>query len=410
MVSYDKIVVREEELHPKVGRDVEVSLLTGGFDKPYALGLASALIAKGVSFDFIGSDEVSSPELQNHPQVTFLNLRGNQQRDASFLTKVLRVSGYYTRLLRYIATADPRVIHILWNNRVEFFDRTVLLIYYRLLGKRIVFTAHNVNVAERDCNDSLLNRLTLRIQYRLVHHIFVHTEKAKQQLTNAFGVPGGKISVIPLGVNNSVPNTSLTPAEAKTRLGVTTRQKVVLFFGRIAPYKGLEYLIEAMRLVRQTEPNYMLFIVGRPKKDCASYLADVRNHISRSNLHSNVIERIEFVPDEETEIYFKAADVLVLPYTHIFQSGLLALGYNFGLPVIAADVGSLKEEIVLRQTGFVFRPRDPSDLAEKLSSYFDSDLYHQLNNRRREIQEYANERYSWSKVADITCNVYKTLC
>ena len=387
-----------------------VALLTGGGDKPYALGLASALIAKGLSFDFIGSDDVNSPDFHDHSQVRFLNLRGNQREDVSVLTKVLRVLTYYGRLLRYTAKADPKIIHILWNNKIEFLDRTLLLVYYRLLGKKIVFTAHNVNAAERDGNDSLLNRLTLRIQYCLVNHIFVHTEKAKQQLTSAFGVPRGKISVIPLGVNNSVPNTSLTSAEAKARLGLTTRQKVVLFFGRIAPYKGLEYLIEAMRLLRQTEPDYMLFIVGRPKKDCASYLAEVRNHISRSNLRSNVIERIEFVPDEETEIYFKAADVLVLPYTHIFQSGLLALGYNFGLPVIAADVGSLKEEIVLRKTGFVFRPRDPLDLAEKLSSYFDSDLYHQLNTRRHEIQEYANARYSWSTVADITCNVYKTLC
>ena len=67
----------------------------------------------------------------------------------------------------------------------------------------------------------------------------------------------------------------------------------------------------------------------------------------------------EFIPDEETEIYFKAADVLVLPYRHIYQSGVLFLGYSFGLPVLAADVGSLKDEIVEGKTGFVFRPEDP---------------------------------------------------
>ena len=59
-----------------------------------------------------------------------------------------------------------------------------------------------------------------------------------------------------------------------------------------------------------------------------------------------VIAKIEYVPDEETELYFKAADVLILPYTHVFQSGVLFLGYSFGLPAIAADVGSLKEEII----------------------------------------------------------------
>ena len=79
-----------------------------------------------------------------------------------------------------------------------------------------------------------------------------------------------------------------------------------------------------------------------------------------------VIEKIEYVPDEATELYFKAADVLVLPYVRVFQSGVLFLGYSFGLPVIAADVGSLKEEIVEGKTGFVFKPQDSSDLARTI--------------------------------------------
>jgi glycosyltransferase involved in cell wall biosynthesis len=70
-----------------------------------------------------------------------------------------------------------------------------------------------------------------------------------------------------------------------------------------------------------------------------------------------IIQRIEYVPDEQTELFFKAADVLVLPYTHIFQSGVLFLGYSFGLPVIATDVGSLKLEIVGGDTGFVCQPK-----------------------------------------------------
>ena len=70
-----------------------------------------------------------------------------------------------------------------------------------------------------------------------------------------------------------------------------------------------------------------------------------------------------FILDDETELYLKAADVLVLPYRYIYQSGVLFLGHSFGLPVIAADVGCLKDEIVEGQTGFIFRPEDPVDLA-----------------------------------------------
>ena len=77
---------------------------------------------------------------------------------------------------------------------------------------------------------------------------------------------------------------------------------------------------------------------------------------------------------------------LVLPYRHIYQSGVLFLGHSFGLPVLAADVGSLKDDIVEGKTGFVFRPEDPDDLARVIEQYFASDLYADLNNRRKEIR------------------------
>src|SRR6266566_10145239 len=140
---------------------IHISLLTGGGDKPYALGMAAALTAAGVSVDFIGSDDLSVPELLNNPRVNFLNLRGDQSSEASLLAKVLRVLSYYAKLVRYAATARPKLFHILWNNKFEFFDRTVLMLYYKLLGKRLVFTAHNVNARKLDGNDSWLNRLTL---------------------------------------------------------------------------------------------------------------------------------------------------------------------------------------------------------------------------------------------------------
>src|SRR5207245_8703976 len=124
---------------------------------------------------------------------------------------------------------------------------------------------------------------------------------------------------------------------------------------------------------------------------------------------NRVITKIEYVPDEETELYFKAADVLILPYTHVFQSGVLFLGYSFGLPAIAADVGSLKEEIIEGETGFVFKPRDSSDLARKIDTYFNSELFRNLESRRAEIKAYANERYSWDNVAAIITSVYSRL-
>src|SRR5438876_1166457 len=163
---------RSSTLRPAM---VNVALLTGGGDKPYALGLVTALTSVGIQVDFIGSDELSVPVLLSNPRVNFLNLRGDQDPEASRTAKMLRVLTYYIRLIRYAATAKPKVFHILWHNKFQFFDRTLLMLYYRFLGKKIVWTAHNVNAGKRDGKDSWLNRLSLKIQYDLSNHIFVHT-------------------------------------------------------------------------------------------------------------------------------------------------------------------------------------------------------------------------------------------
>jgi glycosyltransferase involved in cell wall biosynthesis len=386
----------------------QIALLTGGGDKPYALGIAAALTSAGMSVDFIGSDDLSVADVTNHPRVNFHNLRGDQQANANPFAKARRVLKYYIKLVSYAATAQPRLFHLLWNNKFELFDRTGLMLYYRLLGKKVVLTAHNVNAGKRDSNDSFLNRRSLRVQYNLCHHIFVHTDRMKRELIADFCIPEEKVSVIPFGINNTVPNTSLSCKEAKRQLGVDANDKTLLFFGNIAPYKGLKYLIEAFNELLERDRSYRLLIIGSPKGSM-NYWNKIRETINFSGFEDHVLTKIEYVPDEATELYFKAADLLVLPYTHVFQSGVLFLGYSFGLPAIVADVGSLKEEIIEGETGLAFKPRDSSDLASKIDKYFKSELFDNLESRRAQIKAYANEQHSWSKVAVIITTVYSKL-
>lgn len=382
----------------------EVSLLTAGRDKPYALGLAGALLSAGISFEFLGSDLVDGRELHGNRLVRFVNLR-EQREGATALAKVARVLKYYLRLMRYAARAHPGVFHILWNNKFEFFDRTLLMLYYKIFGKKIVLTVHNVNAGERDGSDSLLNRLSLRIQYKVSDHIFVHTEKMKDELETNFRVFDRKVSVIPFGLNNTVPSTNMASADAKRQLGLSSCHKAILFFGNIAPYKGLEYLVEAFCKLTGRDASYRLIIAGKPKWS-ENYWLRVKAVIDGAGIGDRIVARIEYIPDEQTELYLKAADVLVLPYTHVFQSGVLFLGYNFGLPAVVTDVGSLKEEIIEGETGFVCTPKNASSLADAISRYFESDLFRELEDQRPRIKRYAQERYSWEKVAAITKAVY----
>ena len=189
---------------------MEIGLFTGGRDRHYAFGLVKALLTEGLHLDVVGGDELDGSEIEVDPRLNFISLHGRSRPDSSRLRRFLRVLFYYAQVIPYAALAKPKIFHILWNGKFEYFDRTLLALYYKLLGKKIALTAHNVNAGKRDSDDSLLNRLTLRIQYRLMDHIFVHTEQMKSELIQDFAVRAENVSVIPFGINNAVPLTELT--------------------------------------------------------------------------------------------------------------------------------------------------------------------------------------------------------
>lgn len=385
-----------------------VSLLTGGGDPHYAFGLSEALLARDVRIDLIGSDEFETPAFRSRSGIRFLNLRGNVDPNAGAWAKARRVLLYYVRLLGYALRARTRIFHILWNNKFEFFDRTLLMLYYRLLGKKVVLTAHNVNAGRRDGTDTRLNRFTLQMQYRLANHIFVHTEKMKRELVEEFDVMAHRVTVIPFGINNAVPVTDLSYGEARQRLGIRSDERVLLFLGRIAPYKGLEYLVSAFLHLHARDRRYRLIIAGRVDR-CDDYWTAVLEQIEDAIRSGAILLRQGFVPDTEIEMYCKGADAMVLPYQHIYQSGVLFMAHSFGLPVLASDVGSFREEILEGRTGFIFRPQDPEDLVRAVEEYFESDLYARLSECRQEIRSYAMERHSWNTAGQMTKSVYAGL-
>ena len=148
-----------------------------------------------------------------------------------------------------------------------------------------------------------------------------------------------------------------------------------------------------------------MIIAGRPKNS-ERYWSTIRAAVDEQVRAGRVLLKAEFIPDDETEVYFKAADVLVLPYVQIYQSGVLFLGYSFGLPVLASDVGSLRDEIVEGKTGFVFKSGDPADLAKAIERYFASDLYADLTRQRQKIRDFAAEQHSWDVVGRATMKIY----
>lgn len=402
-------VVPASHRESRSGEVHTVALLTGCKDPHYAFGLATALASLGIHMDMIGDESGRSAALSQHPNITFHALRGNRQSERILPAKLLGWLRYYIRLLQFARPVNCNVVHILWNSKFQALDRTLLMLYYRLLGVKIALTAHNVNQARRDMEDSLFNRLTLRVQYRLSHHIFVHTEPMKAELCSAFGVRPSNVTVIPYGINNAVADTGISCASAKAEIGVGAGNKTILVFGGIKPYKGIEYVVEAFSRLTVAHPEYRLVIAGERKKDAEAYFNDIQRRISDLPDSSRVIQNIRYISDKDIEIYFKAADVLALPYKNIFQSGILFLAYSFGLPVVASDLDAFRDDIIEGKTGFVCKTNDPADLAKTLERYFASDLFLHLQATRPYIRDTACVRHSWQTVGELTKNVYSRM-
>jgi glycosyltransferase involved in cell wall biosynthesis len=385
---------------------MKITLLTGGKDIHYVLNLLSGLIANEIEIDFIGNDEMEKASIIKSGKVHFYSLRGDQSYNAALKQKIKRILLYYLKLLKYAFFTDSQVFHIIWLNKFIFFDRIILNIYYKFLGKKIIYTAHDINYNRLIGNDNFINFFSLFWMYRIVDKIIVHTRQMKNQITEDFKIPKEKVSVIPFGLNDVLPQTNITSEDSKKFLKVENFQKTMLFFGNIAPYKGLEYLILALSKLIYKYNDLKLIIAGRVKINCGNYWKIIEDLIENKRLDKNIVKRIEFIPDREVEVYFKGADVLVLPYRNIFQSGLIFTAYRFGLPVIASDVGSLKDDIVPGKTGYVCKNDNPGDLAATIENYFQSDIYQNLKTARIELQAYASKKYSWKRSGKMTFYLY----
>jgi glycosyltransferase involved in cell wall biosynthesis len=152
---------------------------------------------------------------------------------------------------------------------------------------------------------------------------------------------------------------------ARKELGIDHQGGLMLFFGFIRQYKGLDLLLEAMADPRIKESGYKLVIAGEFYEDPSKYTNLIRSY----RLENQVFLFNEFIPEQKISYFFSAADVLVQPYRHATQSGVTPLSMHFELPMIVTDAGGLKEMVIDKVSGLIVN-KDSVSIANGILEYF----------------------------------------
>ena len=188
----------------------------------------------------------------------------------------------------------------------------------------------------------------------------------------------------------------ISKKEARNHLGLPEHQKIILFFGFIRKYKGLDLLLEAMSVLKNLNPllrepqdsNIKLLIAGEFYEDKTSYL----EQIEKLGIQDQLILRTDFIPDSEVKYYLCAADVVIQPYRNATQSGVTPLAYHFEKPMVVTNVGGLPTLVPDEKVGLVVEP-NPQAIADGILKFYQLGETYFIPHLRIEKQ-----KYSWAKL------------
>jgi len=326
-------------------------------------------------------------------RIRFYNMGKRLPKGSSLVSSALRPWILFFPLFKAITTKRYDIVHIQGHSYLFFLFVPLL----KLQRKPIYWTIHDVDF--RPTNSGLRGKLeTLQVKLlcqnkmlsKHVDFIIVHGSKLRDKLISN-GISKDKICVMPhfdygylLSLNSGK--------------NVDNTDGYVLFFGKIKPYKGLDILIKAARIVRKKLGNKFSVVIAG--KGSLSYCDTL---LSTEDLEYIYVQN-RFIPEVEVPRLFEGAKFLVLPYTDGSQSGVVSLAYTFSKPVIVSNIGSIPEYVDHDVTGFTFETGDTDQLANYMTKLIkDNNLCHEMGKNAH--QKILNEM-SLKRCCDIINGLY----
>src|SRR5438067_10927258 len=341
----------------------------------YCVRLLNAL-AGHADMLLVMPDQIIEPHVTKlNPAVRLVAFRNPRLRQP------LRQIHNIRSLISQIHKFSPDVIH--YQGAHLWFDLALPL----LRRYPLVFTIHDIRPHPGDRLSQKTPQAIENVARRRADQLIVHTQYTRNLLLREWPRAAERTSVIP----------HIQIGESPSSSNAREDENLILFFGRIWEYKGLEYLIRAEPLISARVPQARILIAGQGE-DFEPYRRMMKNP-------ERFLVDNEYISEARTAEYYHRAAVVVLPYIEASQSGVISLAYSAGKPVVATTVGGLPEMVEDGRTGFLVPPRDSVQLAEAVTKLLlDESLGRQMGaNGKRKMEEECPPRV----VAQKTLEVYR---
>jgi glycosyltransferase involved in cell wall biosynthesis len=357
------------------------------YSPPYDFSLAAALTRAGADVELITSRYLygPTPSANGFPVREEFYRRTTSRERSVLARRALRVAEHVPDMVRAGRRGNADVVHYQWLT-LEAIDAFLLP-----RDAPVVFTSHNVLRRA----EGRMRELAARLVARRADALIAHTAAGARQLSERFGADASRVHTIPHGafdyLTHQAREDPLPPELA------AVEGPVILWFGILRPYKGVDVLLDAFRELEGAE----LWVVGRPWMP----FEPLRQAAEAARGTVRFVDR--FVTDPEIPAYFRRADIVVLPYRRIDQSGVLYTALAFGKAMVLSDVGGFTE--IGREHGAakLVPPEDPDALREALTQLVDDPAERDALGARAAAA--AAGPFSWDAIAQQTLALYRGL-
>lgn len=362
----------------------------------YDAALTAALLDEHVDAVLLGAE---AWPLTDPPRAPFVPIFRATTGSGPRWRRGVAYASSLARLVAKAARLHPAIVH--WQYLEVPAADLAAIVALRFIGIRQLYTAHE----PASWGAGRAQRVLFRLLYRVVDKVVVHGTIQRETLLRQFHVPAARIVVTEHGDYAGFATPGLGQEDARRSLGIAPVAPVVLFFGSMRPSKGLATLLRAWPSVRRRLPHAVMIIAGKPyrREDPSALLAE----LGPSPGGDGIVHRFEQIPPDTANTYYRAADVVVLPYDEIGTSGILRYAYSSDRCVVATAVGEHRIHVVDGVTGWLVPPRDPASLADA--------LVNALSDRGRaermgiDAGRYARTHFGWRESARVVAAAYAEL-